>query len=83
MRNKSLKADGDFGLPEIGAAIEKLMGNAYKCHYTSRQFKNKYEKYRKKAMVYNLIEWDFYNLFSFFFLNKSLSLLRLDTEVEK
>ncbi|PIO53426.1 hypothetical protein TELCIR_25239, partial [Teladorsagia circumcincta] len=36
-------------LPDIGMIIEKLMGNAYKHYYTSRVFKNNYEKFRKKA----------------------------------
>lgn len=31
--------------------VEKLMGNAYKHYYTSRVFKNNYEKFRKKAQV--------------------------------
>ncbi|KAK6023160.1 hypothetical protein OSTOST_11115, partial [Ostertagia ostertagi] len=38
-------------LPDIGMIIEKLMGNAYKHYYTSRVFKNNYEKFRKKAQV--------------------------------
>lgn len=43
--------DGQITLPKIGVVIERLMGNAYKCCYTSRKFKNKYEKCRKKALV--------------------------------
>ncbi|CAG9531100.1 unnamed protein product [Cercopithifilaria johnstoni] len=43
--------DGRITLPKIGVVIERLMGNAYKCSYTSRKFKNKYEKCRKKALV--------------------------------
>lgn len=38
-----------FTLPEIGSAVEILMENAYRCHYTSRSFKNKYEKYKNKT----------------------------------
>uniref|UniRef100_A0A1I7W0K8 LSDAT_euk domain-containing protein n=1 Tax=Loa loa TaxID=7209 RepID=A0A1I7W0K8_LOALO len=43
--------DGRITLPKIGVIIERLMGNAYKCSYTSRKFKNKYEKCRKKALI--------------------------------
>ncbi|MCP9260167.1 Transient receptor potential cation channel subfamily M member [Dirofilaria immitis] len=32
--------DGRITLPKIGIVIERLMGNAYKCSYTSRKFKN-------------------------------------------
>ncbi|VDO37900.1 unnamed protein product [Haemonchus placei] len=41
-------------LPDIGMIIEKLMGNAYKHYYTSRVFKNNYEKFRKKAQLSRL-----------------------------
>uniref|UniRef100_A0A0K0CSN8 ANK_REP_REGION domain-containing protein n=1 Tax=Angiostrongylus cantonensis TaxID=6313 RepID=A0A0K0CSN8_ANGCA len=41
-------------LPDIGLIIEKLMGNAYKHYYTSRLFKNNYEKFRKKAQLSRL-----------------------------
>ncbi|CAJ0596278.1 unnamed protein product [Cylicocyclus nassatus] len=41
-------------LPDIGLIIEKLMGNAYKHYYTSRTFKNNYEKFRKKAQLSRL-----------------------------
>ncbi|VDK42691.1 unnamed protein product [Anisakis simplex] len=40
IRNNLSKSDGNFELPEIGAAIEKLMGNAYKSFYTTSLFKN-------------------------------------------
>uniref|UniRef100_A0A7E4V9N2 LSDAT_euk domain-containing protein n=1 Tax=Panagrellus redivivus TaxID=6233 RepID=A0A7E4V9N2_PANRE len=43
--------NGLFTLPEIGVAIERLMGNAYKCHYTTRAFKNKYEKFKHKGQL--------------------------------
>ncbi|EJW80754.1 hypothetical protein WUBG_08339 [Wuchereria bancrofti] len=43
--------DGRITLPKIGVVIERLMGNAYRCSYTSRKFKNKYEKCRKKALI--------------------------------
>uniref|UniRef100_A0A158Q738 LSDAT_euk domain-containing protein n=1 Tax=Elaeophora elaphi TaxID=1147741 RepID=A0A158Q738_9BILA len=42
--------DGRITLPKIGVVIERLMGNAYKCSYTSRKFKNKYEKCKKKTL---------------------------------
>uniref|UniRef100_A0A915PI99 TRPM SLOG domain-containing protein n=1 Tax=Setaria digitata TaxID=48799 RepID=A0A915PI99_9BILA len=42
--------DSRITLPKIGVVIERLMGNAYKCSYTSRKFKNKYEKCKKKAL---------------------------------
>lgn len=32
-----------FSLPEIGAAIERLMGNAFRSAYTTRAFKLRYE----------------------------------------
>ncbi|KAK0422426.1 hypothetical protein QR680_007566 [Steinernema hermaphroditum] len=38
-------------LPEIGAVVEKLMGNAYRCAYTSRSFKSRYEKIRGKSQL--------------------------------
>lgn len=41
----------EFTLPEIGIAVEKLMGNAYRCHYTTRSFKNIYEKYKGKSLL--------------------------------
>lgn len=41
-------------LPDIGMIVEKLMGNAYKHYYTSRVFKNNYEKFRKKAQLSRL-----------------------------
>ncbi|WKX88624.1 hypothetical protein Q1695_008339 [Nippostrongylus brasiliensis] len=41
-------------LPDIGLIVEKLMGNAYKHYYTSRVFKNNYEKFRKKAQLSRL-----------------------------
>ncbi|KAK6725895.1 hypothetical protein RB195_004302 [Necator americanus] len=41
-------------LPDIGMIIEKLMGNAYKHYYTSRVFKNNYEKFRKKVQLSRL-----------------------------
>uniref|UniRef100_A0A8R1U0B4 TRPM SLOG domain-containing protein n=1 Tax=Onchocerca volvulus TaxID=6282 RepID=A0A8R1U0B4_ONCVO len=44
-------ADSRITLPKIGVVIERLMGNAYKCSYTSRKFKNKYEKSKKKALI--------------------------------
>lgn len=40
--------DGQITLPEIGVAIEKLMGNAYRSTYTTREFKNHYEKVKGK-----------------------------------
>lgn len=40
-----------FTLPQIGIAVEKLMGNAYRCHYTTRVFKNCYEKYKGKTTL--------------------------------
>ncbi|KAI1722198.1 ion transport protein domain-containing protein [Ditylenchus destructor] len=40
-----------FTLPEIGVAVEKLMGNAYRCHYTTRDFKTRYEKYKGKTLI--------------------------------
>lgn len=40
-----------FTLPDIGETVEKLMGNAFRSHYTTRGFKNKYEKYKKRATV--------------------------------
>ena len=33
-----------FSLPEIGAAIERLMGNAFRSTYTTRTFKLRYER---------------------------------------
>lgn len=45
---KKINEDG-FTLPEIGVAIEKLMGNAYRCHYTTRAFKNRYESFKNKG----------------------------------
>ncbi|KAI6178776.1 hypothetical protein M3Y98_00538300 [Aphelenchoides besseyi] len=48
--------DGRITLPEIGVAIEKLMGNAYRSDYTTRQFKNRYERYRGKRPHLTRIE---------------------------
>ncbi|CAI4230091.1 unnamed protein product [Auanema sp. JU1783] len=41
-------------LPDIGVIIEKLIGNAYRHYYTSRQFKRNYEHFRKKAQLSRL-----------------------------
>ncbi|KAI6203373.1 hypothetical protein M3Y94_00548600 [Aphelenchoides besseyi] len=48
--------DGRITLPEIGVAIERLMGNAYRSDYTTRQFKNRYERYRGKRPHLTRIE---------------------------
>ncbi|VDN01629.1 unnamed protein product [Thelazia callipaeda] len=47
-------SDRRITLPKIGVAIERLMGNAYKCSYTTRRFKNKYEKCKKNALFLNI-----------------------------
>ncbi|KAI1718715.1 ion transport protein [Ditylenchus destructor] len=44
----SLDGSEGFTLPEIGVA---LMGNAYRCHYTTRDFKTRYEKYKGKTLI--------------------------------
>ncbi|TKR95142.1 hypothetical protein L596_009349 [Steinernema carpocapsae] len=46
--NKSARS---ITLLEIGAVIEKLMGNAYRCVYTTRSFKSRYEKIRGKSQL--------------------------------
>ncbi|KAL3998389.1 Ion transport family protein [Acanthocheilonema viteae] len=51
INNSMSITDGQITLPKIGVIIERLMGNAYKCSYTSRKFKNKYEKCKKKALI--------------------------------
>ncbi|KAI6232958.1 hypothetical protein M3Y99_00955900 [Aphelenchoides fujianensis] len=48
--------DGRISLPEIGVAIEKLMGNAYRSNYTTREFKNRYEKQRGRRPHLTRIE---------------------------
>ncbi|KAH7718134.1 cation channel family protein, partial [Aphelenchoides avenae] len=40
--------EAGFTLPEIGTGVEKLMGNAYRCHYTTRSFRQKYDAYKGK-----------------------------------
>lgn len=40
--------DGQITLPEVGIAIEKLMGNAYRSTYTTREFKNHYDNVKWK-----------------------------------
>jgi hypothetical protein len=48
--------DGQISLPEIGVAIEQLMGNAYRSSYTTRDFKNHYEKVKGKQPQMTRIE---------------------------
>ncbi|CAI5448305.1 unnamed protein product [Caenorhabditis angaria] len=43
----SVDAHTYLTLPLIGSVIEKLMGNAFKHYYTSRNFKTKYDKYKR------------------------------------
>uniref|UniRef100_A0A914E6R5 Uncharacterized protein n=1 Tax=Acrobeloides nanus TaxID=290746 RepID=A0A914E6R5_9BILA len=40
-----------FTLPDIGETIEKLVGNAFRSHYTTRGFKSKYEKIKRRATL--------------------------------
>uniref|UniRef100_A0A915EL64 TRPM-like domain-containing protein n=1 Tax=Ditylenchus dipsaci TaxID=166011 RepID=A0A915EL64_9BILA len=49
--SQKLEDDQGFTLPEIGIAMEKLMGNAYRCHYTTRSFKHRYDKYKGKSQL--------------------------------
>uniref|UniRef100_A0A8R1IB62 TRPM-like domain-containing protein n=1 Tax=Caenorhabditis japonica TaxID=281687 RepID=A0A8R1IB62_CAEJA len=37
-----------FKLPDIGLVIEKLMGNSYKCFYTSSEFRERYKQRMKR-----------------------------------
>lgn len=39
-----------YELPFIGLAVEKLMGNGFRCSYTGAQFKRQYEVYRKTVL---------------------------------
>lgn len=46
-----IKAGYQYRLPHIGMVIEKLMGNAYKSSYTSRDFRQQYSAFNKKHKV--------------------------------
>ena len=38
-------------IPMIGQVVEKLMGNAFQLYYTSRNFKAKYDRYKRLNQV--------------------------------
>uniref|UniRef100_A0A7E4V2Z3 LSDAT_euk domain-containing protein n=2 Tax=Panagrellus redivivus TaxID=6233 RepID=A0A7E4V2Z3_PANRE len=40
-----------YTLPHIGLAIEKLMGNGYRCYYASSEFRTVYNDYRKRCLT--------------------------------
>jgi hypothetical protein len=40
-----------YTIPDIGLALEKLMGSAYQSTYTSREFRIKYSIYREMRQV--------------------------------
>lgn len=46
-----------YKLPHIGLAIEKLMANGFRSHYTSSEFRRRYTGYRNKRKV----SWAFLN----------------------
>uniref|UniRef100_A0A183BZJ6 LSDAT_euk domain-containing protein n=1 Tax=Globodera pallida TaxID=36090 RepID=A0A183BZJ6_GLOPA len=43
-----IRAGYRYKLPHIGMAIEKLMANGFRSHYTSSQFSRQYSEYRNK-----------------------------------
>lgn len=43
-----------YKLIHIGMAVEKLMANGFRSHYTSSEFRYKYLSYRNKLKVSNL-----------------------------
>ncbi|CAK5084821.1 unnamed protein product [Meloidogyne enterolobii] len=46
-----IRAGYRYKLPHIGMAVEKLMANGFRSHYTSSHFRQKYNEYRSKLKV--------------------------------
>uniref|UniRef100_A0A914LXQ2 Ion transport domain-containing protein n=1 Tax=Meloidogyne incognita TaxID=6306 RepID=A0A914LXQ2_MELIC len=47
-----IRAGYRYKLPHIGMAVEKLMANGFRSHYTSSHFRQKYNEYRSKLKEY-------------------------------
>ncbi|KAF7636026.1 hypothetical protein Mgra_00004475 [Meloidogyne graminicola] len=46
-----IRAGYRYRLPHIGMAVEKLMANGFRSHYTSSHFRQKYNEYRSKLKI--------------------------------